>query len=63
MEEHINDASQHFQERLFVNTTTDARDNNNYTQNMIYNWIPKISATNDGDSSEVDQFWDWQQRI
>ena len=37
-----------------MNTTTDARDINNYKQNMIYNWIPAISATNDGESSEVE---------
>ena len=54
MESHINDVSQHFQETEFVNTTTDARDNNNYTQNMISNWIPAISITNDGKSSEVE---------
>ena len=54
MESHINDVSQHFQEKEFVNTTTDARDSNYYKQNMISNWIPAISATNDGESSEVE---------
>jgi hypothetical protein len=39
---------------LFKNsTTTDASDDNNKTQNMIYNWIHVISATHDGDPWDV----------
>ena len=54
IESQINDVSQHFQEKQFVNTITDARDSNTYTQNIISNWIPAISATNYGESSEVE---------
>ena len=50
----VSQQSQEFQEKPFVNTTTDSRGFNNYTENMISNWMPATSSTNDGVSSEVE---------
>ena len=50
----INDVSQQFQETQFVNTTTDTRGFDNYTENRISNWMPATSSSNCGKSSEVE---------